>query len=330
MDDITRIVQEMYRRYPYPSREAGIRKLTELHNLLQLFAHEAAFDFRGKRMLDAGTGTGHRLVEAARHMAETSFVAVDMSEASLAVARGLAADGALRNVEFQPRNLLGDLSGLGRFDAITCLGVLHHLSNPAAGLANLVARLEDHGILFLYLYGAPGGRERMRRKQIVTTLMERRDDFEGGLRLIKELQFESLEYGWNLTGVDGPVKDGLLVDAYLNVNEALYDSQAIAALMRGSGLAGYTLFGISSAKAGYLFDTALGGGATGVPITEAGKFLPTPHTRACYERLPLPKKIELVEAFYQPNGYTLVAFKGEAHRRLPAGCRLLRNFLPLG
>ena len=328
MDAITQKVQSMYKQYPYPSKETGIRRLVELYNLLQLFAQETDFDYKKKMVLDAGTGTGHRLVEAARHLPETAFTAIDMSEASLGVAKKLAAENRLANVQFHQRDILGDLSDLGSFELILCMGVLHHLSNPPAGLVNLASRLREGGMVFLYLYGALGGRERMRRKEIVTTLMERRDDFEQGLRLIKELQFEHLEYGWNLSLTEGPVKDGLLVDAYLNVNEALYTDEEIARLMKGAGFKSYAIYGISSAKAGYLFDCALNAtDSLGIPKTEPAKFLPTPLARACYERLPLTQKIRLVEAFYQPNGYTVVGFKGDYRAVLPAECRLARNIV---
>jgi len=66
VDDTTRRVAEMYSRYPYPSQDRNEQRLTELANLLRLFAAESRYDFRGKRVLDAGTGTGHRLIAAAR------------------------------------------------------------------------------------------------------------------------------------------------------------------------------------------------------------------------------------------------------------------------
>jgi SAM-dependent methyltransferase len=127
-------------------------------------------------------------------------VAVDLSEASLAIARQAAVEQDIQNVQFQLFNLMEDDSKLGAFDVILCMGVLHHLSNPAHGLCNLVSHLADDGILFLYMYGRYGGRERMRRKQIVSLLLgnNKPRDFGRGIRLIKGLGFDSFEYGWNL------------------------------------------------------------------------------------------------------------------------------------
>src|ERR1051326_5578515 len=84
---------------------------------------------------------------------------------------------------------------LGRFDMVLSMGVIHHLSDPARGLRNLVGNLKEEGIIFLYIYGRHGGRERMRRKQILSLLLNgNRRDFEQGVHLAKELGFDSFEY----------------------------------------------------------------------------------------------------------------------------------------
>ena len=77
-DAAARRVREMYARFPYPSQDTGEQRLTELANLLLLFSRETPYEFRGKRVLDVGTGTGHRLITAAQRFPETQFVAVDV------------------------------------------------------------------------------------------------------------------------------------------------------------------------------------------------------------------------------------------------------------
>ncbi len=62
-----------------------------------------------------------------------------------------AADVAARNLEGAPgvtvreADLLGDLSGLGSFDFIYCQEVLHHTSDPEAGVRNLAGLLSPGG-----------------------------------------------------------------------------------------------------------------------------------------------------------------------------------------
>src|SRR5436190_22204650 len=161
MDDITRKVSEMYARYPSPSAQPRGRKLKELANLLKLFCLETGYDLGGKAVLDAGTGTGHRLIEAAAAFKNTRFTAVDISETPLAIARRAAVHEGVENVEFRLANLMEDGQTLGAFDVILSMGVIHHLSDPATGIRNLVRNLADDGSLFLYIYGKHGGRERM-------------------------------------------------------------------------------------------------------------------------------------------------------------------------
>lgn len=326
MDTLTKQVKSMYEQYPYPSKEAGIPRLAELYNLLQLFSRETGFDFKGKRVLDAGTGTGHRLVEAARSMPETNFVAIDITESSLQTARALAEGHNLKNVEFKKVDILSDTSMLGEFDVVMCMGVLHHLANPELGLKNLTQRLSKNGLLFLYLYGEIGGRERMRRKEIVALLNQDTENFEQGLQLIKDLKFDTFEYGWNLPVEETSLRDGLLVDAYLHVNEKLYTSETITQLLHGSGLAKAALYGITTGQCGYLYDATPGGTCSlRIPKTEASTWLTSELLKKQFAQLSLQERMKLLDLWLEPNGYTVVAWQNELIDSLPGADRLKRN-----
>jgi SAM-dependent methyltransferase len=326
LDAVTRSVNEMYTRFPYPSPTAGRRKYNELSNLLALFCRECDVDLAEKRVLDAGTGTGHRLVEAALIFKNTSFTAVDLSEASLAVARATAMEAGIDNIEFRRHNLLDDDGRLGEFDVVTSMGVLHCLAEPQRGLRNLVKNLTDPGILFLYLYGKLGSRERMRRKQVVATLLRHQVDFDRGVQMIKDLGFALDEYGWSYENSDDGTVNAMIVDAYLNVNDILYDCDDIHELMAQSGLHGYTIYGITTQDSGWLFDTAASAPEDVlVRITNAAQFLKTDLLREAYARLDTRERCRLLDLFYQPNGYTVMGFTERALAHLPADHRVLRN-----
>jgi len=329
MDDITRKVSEMYAKFPYPSPQAHGRKLRELVNLLKIFGVETGYDLSGKSVLDAGTGTGHRLIEAAATFKNTHFTAVDISEKSLEIARQAAAHGNVQNVDFHLVNLMTDDRMMGTFDVVLSMGVIHHLSDPAGGVRRLVRNLAEDGILFLYIYGKHGGRERLRRKQIVSLLLNgNRQDFEHGIRLVKELGFNSLEYGWNLNFDDEESRNALIVDAYLNVNETLFDADSIFDLMRSSGLDRFLVYGLTLDKIGYLFDTRLAEGKSGLlMITDVASHLPSEAAREAYEKLSLADKYRVVDLFFEPNGYTLMGIKAGALTRLPSDSRILANAL---
>ena len=105
---------------------------------------------RGKRrILDAGCGNG-RVTALLRQCASDTapvvgidLVAADVAETNLA---------GYRNVELRQADLLGDLSGLGRFDFIYCQEVLHHTTDPARAFLNLCSLLEPGGEIAIYVY----------------------------------------------------------------------------------------------------------------------------------------------------------------------------------
>ena len=109
--------------------------------------------FEGKRVLDAGCGTGRHAYLAARFGAR-EVVAVDLSGAVDAARVNLE---ALDNVHV----VQGDLLRLplrpadrgGGFDLIYSIGVLHHLPDPHAGFRSLLPYLRPGGTIAVWLYG---------------------------------------------------------------------------------------------------------------------------------------------------------------------------------
>ena len=263
MDDTTTLVADLYRKYPYPRGrgDAGDAPLSELANLLKFFVLESKRDLNGLRVLDAGTGTGHRLIEAARAFPQTTFEGIDAVSESLDIAATAAVEAGVPNVSFLPGDLMNPVSLPGTFDIVLCMGVLHHLSDPQRGLANLLACLDDSGVMFLYVYGALGARERMRRKRLIAELTgTSHGDFGQGITLARALGFDDMDFGWTHGPGDGPVPDSLLVDAYLNVHERLYDASSIHSLIGASVRDhSYILYGVTRRDQGLLFDTRLEG-----------------------------------------------------------------------
>lgn len=111
------------------------------------------------RVLVAGGGTGDATIFLAEQLRETKarLVHLDLSSASIAIARERAAIRKLDNIEWRQASLL-DLPelGLAPFDYINCIGVLHHLADPEAGLRALQGVLKPAGAIGLMLYGAIG------------------------------------------------------------------------------------------------------------------------------------------------------------------------------
>lgn len=159
-------VRAQYEAYPYPPRDPAdeARQLitTELDFLDQLnhygYAGRAGFD-RGFRALVAGGGTGDATIFLAEQLRgrDAEVVHLDISDASLAIARRRAEARGLTNITFVHDSLLDLAHGRhGRFDYVNCSGVLHHLADPDAGLAALTAVLAPRGVLGIMLYGRIG------------------------------------------------------------------------------------------------------------------------------------------------------------------------------
>ena len=301
--------------------------MKELSNLLTIFCRESGYDLADRSILDVGTGTGHRLLEAAATFPAATFLAVDVSARPLAVARRTAEQDRMENVSFRSFDLMDDRETLGSFDVVLCMGVLHHLADARRGLRNLVRQMADGGVLFLYIYAEPGSRERMRRKRVVRLLLgENPDDFSQGIRMVKELGFDSFSYGWNLSATDAGTKDSLCVDSYLNVHERLFDADGLFELMRGSGLASFMTYGLTVEQSGLMLETRLDAPRE-LPMqrTEPAQKLSTPMLVAAYERMGLPDRYRLLDLLYEPNGYTVLGLKDGAERMFNDRGRILQN-----
>ncbi len=159
-------VRAQYEALPYPARDPADearRLITGSPSHLLEIEH---YVLNGRRAgplsaLVAGCGTGDGAIMLAQQLADRgagSVTALDLSEASLAVARARAEARGLANIRFLQGSLL-ELATIapGPYDYIDCCGVLHHLADPPAGLAALRAALAPGGGLGLMLY-APLGR----------------------------------------------------------------------------------------------------------------------------------------------------------------------------
>ena len=110
-------------------------------------------DLSGKRLLDAGCGTGALAVEAARRGA--NVVAIDLSPTLIALARErLPADLRAGSIEFRAGDLLDP--ALGRFDHVVAMDSLIHYraADTIRVLAALAART-DASLLFTFAPRTP-------------------------------------------------------------------------------------------------------------------------------------------------------------------------------
>ncbi len=138
MDAVSRRVRAQYEEHPYP------------HWWRQGITNVAPE--RTGTMLVAGCGTGQQPIGLAQHFPNMQITAVDLSRASLGYAMMRAEDFGITNIDWVHGDLL-DIGRLGKtFDTITCVGVLHHMRDPAAGLKALAAVLKPGGDIKFAVY----------------------------------------------------------------------------------------------------------------------------------------------------------------------------------
>ena len=109
-------------------------------------------DLAGKRVLDAGCGTGALAVEAARRGAEV--VAIDLSPTLVELARDRVPSGLAGTIEFRAGDMLDP--ALGFFDHVVAMdSLIHYAERQTVGaLAALAARARQ-SIVFTYAPSNP-------------------------------------------------------------------------------------------------------------------------------------------------------------------------------
>jgi SAM-dependent methyltransferase len=160
--DVDDEVRDFYDRYPYPPPVDNLEKYQRQWQDQERRRADFHLFWPGQRykedhsILVAGCGTSQAAKHAMRWPA-AQVVGIDCSATSLRHTEELKKKHNLRNLQVHQLALesVGDL-GIS-FDQIVCTGVLHHLSDPDAGLGALRSVLNPGGAMQLMVY-APYGR----------------------------------------------------------------------------------------------------------------------------------------------------------------------------
>jgi ubiquinone/menaquinone biosynthesis C-methylase UbiE len=135
------------------------RLTDQAETLSQLLHHDSIFRPPGL-VLEAGCGTGAQTVTLSKMNPECSFISIDISSESLAIAQQVINKNHIGNVYFQQADLLQLPFPDEYFDHIFVCFVLEHLPDPAITLDSLKKALKkggtitiiegDHGSAFFY------------------------------------------------------------------------------------------------------------------------------------------------------------------------------------
>jgi SAM-dependent methyltransferase len=154
-------IRSFYDSHPYPPPLADLSRLRDRYRdphrrrVLSLLLWPLEKERPQRKILVAGCGTS----QAAKYALadpDARVTAIDVSETSLRLTRQLKEKHGLANLELHHLAIerVGELGEA--FDQIVCTGVLHHLSDPDAGLQSLRAALAPDGAMHVMVYAAYG------------------------------------------------------------------------------------------------------------------------------------------------------------------------------
>lgn len=185
------------------------------------------------RILVAGCGTFEPVVVALANPG-AEILAVDLSKKSL---RLLSWQAKARGLHARIESWAGDFQELpasfGSFDFVVATGVLHHLPDPARGLASLVARLSEKGTLRLMVYSHWGRALLYGAKELARLLGA---NTPSAFRALIESLPAGHPYKIYFHLYDDARTDTGLVDGFLHPCDRPFTALGLRALLDGAGL----------------------------------------------------------------------------------------------
>jgi len=228
---LTEDVRQLYEQYPFPHGFEKSRPDFVFTYVMRVHFPPAAIS--GWRVLDAGCGTGHKLIALALSFPKTRFTGIDLSRGSLAVAERLAAEYRVPNVTLRH----GDLMTLDleeRFDLVQSIGVIHHLEDPLKGLRNLCRVLKDGGLLSLWFYHPFGECDRLIQRELLLTLWRNNwRDMAQGQALMEALGLALPATYYGPQGIAGSLEGN--ADAFMHPIVHAYRFDEVFQMLRIAG-----------------------------------------------------------------------------------------------
>lgn len=145
-------VVRLYERHPFPSIADKRAKVAREMGMRLHFLGIRPEDYVGRRVLDAGCGTGEYSCWYGSQGADVT--GVDLCEASLSRAAEYARTQRLGHVRFEKQSVLALTYPDAAFDYVYSMGVLHHTPDPYRGFRELCRVLRPGGVLVVSVYNA--------------------------------------------------------------------------------------------------------------------------------------------------------------------------------
>ena len=326
MSQGTEDVVAMYSKYPYPSPTVGGTLAYDIASLFDLLVDRD--DFNGRKILDAGCGTGQRVLGFAQRFPKANFQGIDMTPASLDVAKQLAQKHNLQNIKFKKADILNLYLG-EKFDFIVSTGVVHHLSDPQRGLKNLCQHLASDGVICLWYYHPFGEAERLMGRELLLTLWgDQRSDLAKGQWIMEQLGLNLIpeQYGTTATQIEHDRSQlSINADAYMHPIVNAYRFDEAMAMFKTCNVDWVAINGINTAHTMKLIDLK--------QVEEKGRELclldselfRTEDLISLYKSIPEVEQLKVIELLVKPTGFTIMAGRKNSFERL--GNRIAGNLI---
>jgi SAM-dependent methyltransferase len=232
---VVRAVQDMYVRHPFPppQRKNSYRKHAAY---VRQVLREHGVDPTGARFGDIACGTGLMMLDYAREFPETTFVGYDLSPTSVGMVNETLDQEAVTNARAYQQDIMA-LDADSEFDYILSWGTVHHLPDPAVGMAILCRALKPGGVLRLGVYGYYGNWERRLQQEIIRTITHQ--DMSDEERIEAVRVFAQGDRNFKNYYTAPPVDlsdDNWVVDEFLHVWEQHLRLSDVVSCLRGQGM----------------------------------------------------------------------------------------------
>ena len=325
-------VKAMYSKYPYPSPTVGGSLSFDVANLFRILC--GPDDLSGKKILDAGCGTSQRVLGFAKRYPKAKFTGIDMTTASLNVARQLALRHNVQNITFKEKDILNlDLGE--KFDIIVSTGVLHHLTDPQRGVSNLCEHLAEDGVICLWYYHPFGEADRLMGRELLLTLWDpQHSDLLKGQWIMEQLGLGLIpgQYGTTATQKEGDRSQlSINADAFMHPIVNAYRFDEAMAMFKTCDVQWVAINGLNTANTMKLIDLE--------QVEENGRELcllnselfETEPLINLYKSLSKADKLRVIELSTRPTGFTILAGRSDSFKKLgnrTAGNMIRKEDLP--
>ena len=219
---------EQYNKFPYPERDPEDEKkrlvktsLDDVKNIKEVTGLQLNKD---SKILVIGCGTGDQTTYLSTQLQNTDILAIDLSEASIAIAKKRLENRNLSNVEFRCMDLF-KLELEGEFDYINACGILHHLPDPLEGFKKVRQLLKPGGVAGIMVYGKYGRTGITQMQVALKLLLKDESDVHEQIRITKDLLAGLIPTNWFCRGKDlvaAMQRDIDIYDILLNPSEKAY------------------------------------------------------------------------------------------------------------